>query len=244
MERIENEGPEGWEDQAADSSPGGLLALDEEERLPWLESADDDVGESSNEGARLIGFVLVGLLALAVIVGGVWFATHRGGAGSVVADGSTIKAPAEPYKKAPANPGGKTFAGTGDTSYAVSEGQTRPAKLEETPVVAKPVVTPSPVASASPKASAKPAPEVKPAPDMSGVGVQVGAYFSQAAAEAGWNRLSGQHEALKGFKHRIVEGSADIGNVYRLQAVTADVASANALCADLKSAGLACQVKR
>ena len=74
--------------------------------------------------------------------------------------------------------------------------------------------------------------------------MQVGAYSSQAAAEAGWSRLSSSHDALKGLKHRVVEGSADIGTVYRLQAVAGDVASANALCASLKSSGVACQVKR
>jgi hypothetical protein len=44
-------------------------------------------------------------------------------------------------------------------------------------------------------------------------------------------------------KHRVVQGSADIGTVYRLQAVAPDAAAANALCSQLKAAGIACQVK-
>jgi hypothetical protein len=76
------------------------------------------------------------------------------------------------------------------------------------------------------------------------VGVQVGAYTSAADAEAGWSALSARHEALSGLKHRVVEGQADFGRVFRLQAVAADVAAANALCSALKAAGQGCQVKR
>jgi hypothetical protein len=76
------------------------------------------------------------------------------------------------------------------------------------------------------------------------VGVQVGAYSSKAAAEAGWDKLVGQAGgALSGLSHRVVEGSADIGKVYRLQAVAGDAGAANALCAKLKGAGISCQVK-
>jgi hypothetical protein len=71
----------------------------------------------------------------------------------------------------------------------------------------------------------------------------VAAYSTRASAEAGWARLSTQYELLSGVSHRIVEGTADIGTVYRLQAVPGDAAAAQALCAKLKAEGLACQVK-
>jgi hypothetical protein len=65
-----------------------------------------------------------------------------------------------------------------------------------------------------------------------------------AAAEAGWTKLTGQAGAvLSGVPHRVVEGAADNGTVYRLQAVAPDAAAANALCGKLKAAGIACQVK-
>jgi cell division protein FtsN len=79
---------------------------------------------------------------------------------------------------------------------------------------------------------------------MSGPGVQVGAYSNRESAEKGWTRLSQQYEALSGVRYRIVEGRADIGTVYRLQAVPGDASAANRLCATLKGAGLSCQVKR
>ncbi|MFD1958002.1 SPOR domain-containing protein [Novosphingobium panipatense] len=54
---------------------------------------------------------------------------------------------------------------------------------------------------------------------VAGVGVQVGAYATRELAEAGWNTLKTQYEPLAAISHRIVQGRADIGTVYRLQAV-------------------------
>lgn len=209
------------------------LPLGDEERLPWLESADDvDYDEEGGDSGRIVGFVILGALALALLIGGLYWFTHRGSAYQN-ADGSLIEASKEPYKVAPPNPGGKTFEGTGDSSFKVSEGEKPQAKVAQaTPTpAAKPSATPTAAASAAPAA------------DNPGVGVQVAAFSSRAAAEAGWNKLSGQYEALKGAKHRIVEGKADIGTVYRLQAVAPDAGAANALCGKLKAAGLSCQVK-
>jgi hypothetical protein len=206
------------------------LALgDDEVRLPWLEAEDDDEAEYKGYGTGQVAtLVVLGLLALAVIGGGIWWALSQRN-NDVVADGSIIAAPDQPYKELPQDPGGKTFAGTGDTSFAVSEGQTRPARLD--------------VADA-PKAPVKVAEEAVPvAPQPAGVGVQVAAYSTRASAEAGWARLSTQYELLSGVSHRIVEGTADIGTVYRLQAVPGDAAAAQALCTKLKAQGLACQVK-
>lgn len=217
----------------------GRLALDDgEERLPWLETEDDyDESEGVDTG-RILGLALFGLIALAAIVGGIWWMTHRGTNTEPVADGSVIRAPQRPYKEAPKEPGGKTFAGTGDSSFAVSEGQSRPARLGQ-PGSGSKLIAPGP--QPGPKGAV--APSVPDSPDTAGVGVQVGAFSSEASAEAAWSRLVQQYEALSGLRHRVVEGKADIGTVYRLQALAGDAAAANALCARLKSAGLACQVK-
>lgn len=207
------------------------LDLDEEERLPWLESVDDEEDYDGADSGRLVMFLLVGLVVLGALVGGIWWATHRGQNDELQADGTVIEAPKTPYKEAPKNPGGKTFAGTGDTSFAVSEGQTRTAKLARRDEVVKPAAD-----AGKPSAAATPAP--------AGVGVQVGAYTSISTAEAGWTRLSQQNASLlSGVKHRVVEGKADIGTVYRLQALSSDAAGANDLCTRLKAAGVACQVK-
>lgn len=232
-----------------DHFESGRLALnDEDMSLPWLESDDDEIDQQGSGSGRLAIFAAGAFLLLAVIVGSLWWLS-RGSGEELVADGSTIKAPAQPYKEAPGNPGGKTFAGTGDTSFAVSVGQTRPARLgleggvtkddAGAEKVALTEIKPAPTASASPKAT----PSAAATPQPKGIGVQVGAYSTQTAAQAGWTTLTQRYEALSGYQHRIVEGKADIGTVYRLQAVTADVASAQSLCAGLRAAGLSCQVK-
>jgi hypothetical protein len=83
------------------------------------------------------------------------------------------------------------------------------------------------------------------APSPAGVvGVQVGAYSNRAQAEAGWNQLAGRYEALQGRNHRVLEGTADSGTIYRLQALAGTVAEAETLCRSIKAAGGDCQVKR
>ncbi|HVR90880.1 MAG TPA: SPOR domain-containing protein [Novosphingobium sp.] len=218
-----------WDNTADEPLETEQLALtDEEERLPWLESSDDEFADEGVDSGRIIGFFVLGVMALGLIVWAIWWFSHRSPDPALMADGSTIEAPATPYKEAPKDAGGKKFDGTGDSSFAVSEGQTRPAQLGG----AKPAVDLAPKPGAS-VAAAK----------SGGVGVQVAAFSSQALAEAGWGKLVQQYSALSGVPHRVVAGKADIGTVYRLQAVASDGAAANALCGRLKSAGLSCQVK-
>ncbi len=214
------------------------LALDgDDERLPWLE-VDEDDQPTGADGGRVLGASILGVAVLAALVGAIWWLSHRGAASDLVADGSTVAAPATPYKQAPAAPGGKTFQGTGDTSFAVSAGQSRTGRIAEASA------TPTAANSASATRAATPSASASAAPAITGPGVQVGAFSSAAAAEAAWTRLSATHEALSAVRHRVVEGRADIGTVYRLQAVAGDDAAASALCAKLRQSGVACQVKR
>lgn len=248
-DRVEGGGHEqDWDSGEGQPLETNQLELAEaDSRLPWLESADDGFEEDEDSGTgRLIGLMAIGLVVLAAIVGGIWWATHRSPDPALVADGSTIEAPAQPYKEVPKDPGGKTFDGTGDSSFVVSEGESRPARLggETAAPVAVPATAATTTAAApAPKPSAS-ASAAAPAPASGGVGVQVGAFSSKAAAEAGWSKLVSQSNgALSGVSHRVIEGNADIGKVYRLQAVAGDTAGANALCGRLKGAGIACQVK-
>lgn len=238
----ENEGQlQGWgeaaenaaheaHDAVFDSAQDDRLALGDEERLPWLESADDvDFDEPGPDNSRMIGFGVLAVLLLAVLVGGIYWVTNRGGS-AAAADGSVIEASKEPYKIAPKDPGGKTFQGTGDASFKVSEGEKPVANLAGSNA-------PAPAPAPKPSAPA-------PAAPTSGVGVQVGAFSTSASAEAAWSKLVTAHEALSGLSHRVIEGKADMATVFRLQAVAGDFAAANALCAKLQAGGLKCQVKR
>lgn len=220
-----------------------------EERLPWLESEEDGDEPPAYDTGRIVGLGLIMLVALVVLVGGVWFVANRGIGGEPAPDGSLIEAPPVPYKERPVSPGGKTFAGTGDTSYAVGAGKEVEARLATgSPPSASPSAA---LPTAMPRASAKPAltPAPKPGPEgaeaplPAGTAVQVGAYSTRADAEAGWRRLIGQTDALSGVSHHIIAGRADIGTVYRLQAAGGDKAGAQSLCGRLKAVGIACQVK-
>ena len=246
----EREGAGTWEDTAgsaawSDEDSEELTFAEDEERLPWLESGDEDEAASGIDAGRVAMIGLIALAALAVIVGGVWWITNRSASEGEAPQGSVIAAPEEPYKTRPDDPGGKEFEGTGDTSFAVGEGETREGRLAETSEPETPAASPSPreteAAPSIAAVSSDDAEEVAQANE--GVGVQVGAYSNTSGAEAGWRTLTRQTEVLNGVRHRIVRGRADIGIVYRLQAIASDRAAADRLCADLKADGLACQVK-
>lgn len=215
-----------------------LELIEADERLPWLESGDEDEEYGSGfDTGRLVMLGLIALLTLAMIVAGIWLVSNSGLVDEPEADGSIIAAPSEPYKTRPDDEGGKTFQGTGDVSFAVGEGQAREGRLaDRTAEAPKPSIATSLDAGDDPATAAD-------QPASAGVGVQVGAYSRRDQAEAGWATLLRQTEALSGVSHRIVEGQADIGRVYRLQAVAGDRASASRLCEALKADGLACQVK-
>lgn len=210
------------------------LDLADDESLPWLEAGEDDTQAGGVDAAR---FLMIGVFAGIVLLGivaAVWFVTNRV-SDEPEADGSLIAAPEEPYKTRPDDPGGKTFAGTGDTSFAVGEGQTREGRLAE-PATANS----DPTASPSIASTVDEAPRQQAA---AGTAVQVGAYPARADAEAAWTRLTRQTEALNGVRHRVVEAQVDIGRVYRLQALAGDRAGAQRLCSALKADGLACFIK-
>ena len=226
------------EDYIADEQ---LTLADEDERLPWLESGDEDYDEGGVDTGRIFGFALLALLALAALVGGIWWFGQRNAATDVVADGSTIKAPPGPYKVKPTNPGGKQFEGTGNLAPAVGEGERREGRLADD--APKPSIDTPPATPAAAAATTAPTSTSAPA-STGGVAVQVGAYSSKADAEAGWQKLLSQTDKLAGVSHRVVQGQADIGTVFRLQAVAGDAAPASRLCTALKGDGGARQGKR
>ncbi len=210
------------------------LDLADDESLPWLDSGDEDEGGDGFDASRLMLLSLLALVALAAVIGGIWFVANQT-SDEPTPDGSLIAAPDEPYKTRPEDPGGKTFAGTGDTSFAVGEGQTREGQLaDRAPVPTREPNAPSIASTMN---------EGEREPQARGIAVQVGAYPRRADAEAAWQSLTRQTEALNSVRHRVVEAQVDIGTVYRLQAMTGDRSSANDLCAALKNDGLACFVK-
>lgn len=234
-----------WSDEWEESDQLDLAASDD--TLPWLEADDDRDAVRGFDTSRLALLAGLAFVLLAALIGGIWFLANRGLDAEPAPDGSVIAAPAEPYKTRPDDAGGKTFAGTGDTSFAVGEGQSREGRL-----AAAPEPRNTAASGASDGASGAEGPSIastvtEPAASAprqaSGVGVQVGAYFSREDAEQGWQSLTRQTESLSGVSHRVVEGQSDIGRVFRLQAVAGNRETADRLCRALQSDGLACQVK-
>jgi len=216
--------------------PGELAFAHEDERLPWLE-ADDDDAEAGVDTGRVVAFVLGALVVLGLVVGAFWWFYHDRSGTEIVADGSTIHAPAGPYKTKPVKPGGTEAVGTGDTSFAVAEGKGLEGRVADASEAPHPSIDRNQAGAGTPSGTPS------AAPAASGVGVQVGAYSSSDRAEAGWTTLSTRYPALDGVSHRVVQGTVDGSPIYRLQAVAGDLKAAQALCSALQGQGGDCQVK-
>lgn len=192
----------------------GLGFEEEEESLPWLESAED-YEENKGSTVRIVALVMVGLFVLAALIGAIyWMQQERGP--DTDGDGSLIAAPSGAYKAPPADPQATEVEGTGDASYAASQGKESEAKLGGTPAPAA----------------------------TGGVLVQLGAYSTEKLALTGWSTITSRFDFVAGLDKRITSAVVDGGTVYRLSAVTGDVASAQSVCERLKKAGENCLVIR
>jgi hypothetical protein len=206
------------------------LNLDDNDRLPWLETADGYAAEANGSPMRVALLAVAGLVLLAAIAGGVYWLQSRQAVGPN-GTGELIVAPKGNYKEKPADAGGKSFEGEGDSAFAASEGQKTGAVLAVPPagpVAAKP---------ATPTATTK-------AP-ANAVLVQLGAFGNSAKAEAAWTGLNKRFGFLAGVNRKIAQANVEGGGtVFRLQAVTANSTEAQQLCAKLKAAGENCLIVR
>jgi cell division septation protein DedD len=253
----------------------------DEDRLPWLEAVEEEKDEDRIGWGKLIGAVVVGLAAIGLIIGGVFWLRERmsGPTGS----GEIIAAPEGAYKEKPGDPGGMEVEGTGDVSYSASEGSDINSALDLTALPEAPVTggvvgtteipastapkapapkpaapVPAQVASATPKplpipskpvAKALPAPKPTPiarsvieyadAPVTGGgSGIQLGAFSSEAKANAAWKSLSGRFSFLAGMSPSITPIKRGSGTLYRLRVGAG--ADAAGICSKLKVAGESC----
>lgn len=210
-------------------------SLDNEDRLPWLEAVEDDEPSSAPSALKMIVAVIVGLCAIGLVVGGLFWMSSRGGPAG---DAELIAAPEGDYKEAPADPGGMQVEGEGDTVYAASEGADTKGQIDLDAAPEAPVAK----APASPKA-AEPAPKAaapapKPAaPAASGPVVQLGAFSSQAGANSAWKALSGRFTYLAPLTHSVSSTVSGGKTLYRLRASGPNAAN---LCGRLRVAGESC----
>jgi pyruvate/2-oxoglutarate dehydrogenase complex dihydrolipoamide acyltransferase (E2) component len=224
------------------------LEVGDEDRLPWLEAVEEDEdGEGGPSVAKLIAAIVIGLVAIGVIVGGLFWLGNRNQPG---ANGDVIAAPEGDYKVRPENPGGMNVSGEGEVAAAASAGQTPQGSLNvnavsETPVTQAPhpaPAAPAPAAQAPAPAPApaQPHPAPAPAPQQpaaAGATIQLGAFSSQASANQAWSALAGRFRYLAPLTHSVVAAQVGGRTLYRLRASGAGAAD---VCRRLQVAGEAC----
>lgn len=212
--------------------------MGEDDRLPWLEAVEDEDAEGSPSAAKLIAAVIVGLIAIGLVVGGLFWLGSRGATGG---EGELIAAPEGDYKVPPPERGGMEVEGEGDTAFAASEGAEPKARLNpdamaEAPVTAPRPKVPAPQAKAPPQAQPAATPEQPAAP---GATVQLGAFSSQAAANNAWRALAGRFSYLAPLSHSVIPVESGGRTLYRLRASGPGAAD---VCRRLRVAGEDCAV--
>jgi hypothetical protein len=148
----------------------------DEDRLPWLEPVEDETAEEGVSAARLIAGLVVALVALGLVVGGVYWLKQRAtGAESATAAGNPtlIAAQPGPYKVKPTEAGGMQVKGQGDSAYAASEGADPNARIDLSKIPEAPIAKGQPAPAPAPAKPTQvaqapvqtvPVPASKPAP--------------------------------------------------------------------------------
>jgi hypothetical protein len=226
---------------------------DDGDRLPWLEAVEEEGGGGDGPSAlKLIAAVVIGLVAIGLVVGGLFWLLNRGG--GEAGEEELIQAPEGNYKVAPGNAGGMQVEGQGGTAHAASEGQEPQGNLNmnvpESPATpgqpaqppqGQPAQRPGQPPAAQPgQRPAQPAPAQPPAAPA-GPAIQLGAFSSQSAAENAWRAMSGRFRYLAPLTHSVSPVQAGGRTLYRLRASGAGSAD---VCRRLQVAGESCTTVR
>jgi len=217
--------------RADDELPG-----EEEDRLPWLEAVDEDEERDGPSPMKLAAAVLVGLVAIGLVVSGLFWLGNRGTSEGPPA---TIAAQPGAYKVRPDHPGGMQVQESGESALAASEGAEPKGTINVDAVPEAPLAkAPSAAAPApAPPAGVKAAQASAAAPAGPGGSVQLGAFSSQAAADNAWKALSARFKYLEPLTHSVVPVTAGGRTLYRLRASGPNAAN---LCGRLRVAGETC----
>ena len=211
--------------------------LGEEDRLPWLEAVEEDEDRDGPSIAKLIAAIVIGLAAIAVVVGGLFWWGNRNRADG---NGELIAAPEGDYKVRPDQPGGMNATGEGDTAAAASAGAVPKGQINTQAVPEAPVARPAPAPPRQQTPAARPpaSAPARPAP-ASGPTIQLGAFSTSAGATNAWRALSGRFRYLAPLGHSVVPVQSGGRTLYRLRASGPDAAG---ICRRLQVAGEDCAV--
>lgn len=205
---------------------------DDGDRLPWLEAVDEEGGSDGPSALKLIAAVVIGLVAIGLVVGGLFWLGNRDGGG----EGETelIEAPDGPYRVAPEDRGGMQAEGEGGTAHAASEGQ----EPQGQPQGQQPQPKAAPAQPQQPPAQPqRPAAQPVPQPAASGPAIQLGAFSSQASANSAWTALSARFRYLAPLSHSVTPAQVGGRTLYRLRATGPNAAD---VCRRLEVAGESC----
>lgn len=222
---------------------------DDDDRLPWLEAVEEEDEQGGPSALKLIAAVVIGLVAIGLVVGGLFWLGNRGAAEG---DGEPelIAAPEGAYKVAPENAGGMEVEGRGDSAQAASQGAepqgTLNMSVPEAPVTgtqAQPQQQPQQPGAQppAPQQPARPADAQPAQPAASGPTIQLGAFSTPAAANNAWRSLSGRFAYLAPLSHSVAPVQAGGRTLYRLRASGANAAD---ICRRLQVAQESCSVVR
>lgn len=229
------------------------------DRLPWLETVEPDEKLGPSIG-RIVALVLLGL----VVIAGVVFAVLRLQRPTASGDGQLIAAQEGDYKVRPDEPGGLKVEGEGDTAIATSAGKGAGngaidlRAVPEAPVTGARPPASSPTAApaarvataAVPQASGRlvataPLSGSRSAGSQTGTGgslVQLGAYPSEAAANAAWDRYAKRFAYLAALGKAVQPVASGGRTLYRLRVNTGSANQAADICGRLRVAGESCFV--
>ena len=226
------------------------------DRLPWLETVDEDY----REGPAIGRIALIAALAIAVLaIGGFgyyWFQQRQALSGN----GGLIAAPKGDYKVKPDEPGGMKVEGEGDTVFATSQGNAgnssinvealpeAPVEGNRVPATARPgpgtktaTLDVPPPTRAEPRARPR-IPAAAPANPGSGSVIQLGAFPSEGGANIAWARLSKRFSYLAPLGKSVERTERDGETFWRLRVNAGSNGQARELCGKLKVAGEACYI--
>ncbi len=235
----------------------GNMDLREEDRLPWLETVEPDEQDGPPLG-RVIAAVVLGLGVLAAIIFGIYKLQQRPSSGG---DGQIIAAQPGAYKVKPDEPGGLKVDGEGAAAIATSAGKAGNGAIDlkavpERPVEAKrvaPAAKPTPAGGRNavaqvPKSGGKlvaaaPVTVSRPAGQNAAAGgslVQLGAFPSEAAANAAWTSFSKRFAYLAPLGQSVQPVATGGKTLYRLRVNAGSANQAADICGRLRVAGESC----